>query len=116
MFQGRMSMGMVQLYSTSDASGSTAEPRDVTPGQMVMITGECVGRRDAEVNVVLALAEDEQQPGWHSLLVTDMEIADGNLKVRVPNLSQARNHTYHVKLYVGDRDPCICEAGSIRIG
>lgn len=113
-FTGRM--GMVMLYSTSDAASSTAEPRDVAPGQMVMITGECVGDSE-KINVVLSLAEDEPSDGWHSMLVTDMDIQDGNLRVRVPNMPQARNHVFRVRLFVGeDRKPCVCEAGKIRIG
>jgi hypothetical protein len=108
-------MGVVQLYSTSDSSSSsTAEPRNVALGQVVMITGECVDK-DRKINVVLRLADDEPSDGWHSLLVTDMEMRDGNLHVRVPNMAQARNHTFRVKLYVGDSG-CVCEAGSIRVG
>jgi hypothetical protein len=111
-YQARM--GVVQLYSTSDSSSPSAAPRDVKLGQMVMITGDCVSK-DRKINVVLSLADDEPNNGWHSMLVTDMEMQDGNLHVRVPNMAQARNHTFRVKLYVGDSG-CVCEAGSIRVG
>jgi hypothetical protein len=109
--------GTIVLHSTSDAASSTVlSPREVTPGQMVMITGDCVDE-DAKINVVLSLAEPAPRAGWHAMLVTDMEMQDGNLHVRVPNIPEARNHTFQVKLYVGESEhACVCEAGQIRIG
>jgi hypothetical protein len=110
-------MGAVVLHSTSDsASSTTLAPRTVSPGQMVMITGDCVEESD-KISVVLALADPEPRAGWHAMLVTDMEMQDGNLHVRVPNIAEARNHTFRVRLYVGESEnACVCEAGQIRIG
>jgi citrate synthase len=108
-------MGMVQLYSSSDGAAASATPRNVVAGQMVMITGDCV-EKSGKVNVVLSLAEDEPSNGWHDLLVTDMELQDGNLHMRVPNMPHARNHVFRVRVFAGEGDPCVCEAGQIRIG
>lgn len=107
---------MVVLYSSSDAaSPSSVPPRDVAPGQMVMITGDCLGESD-KVNVVLSMTDPEPRDGWHAMLVTDMEMRDGNLRVRVPDMPQALNRVFRVRLYVGDTsDACVCEAGQIRI-
>jgi len=112
-----MRASTVQLYSTSDASGSTAMPRDVVAGGTFTISGECVADADDDVRVVLSLADGAApRTGWHAMLVTDMEVEDGNLRVHVPNMPEARNHVYRVRLFVGEDDPRVCDAGSIRIG
>jgi hypothetical protein len=111
-------VGRVVLESTSDAATSpaVAAPRQVAPGQLVMITGDCVNEAET-VNVVLALADPEPRMGWHAMLITDMEREDGNLHVRVPNVPEARHHIFSVRVYAGDsEDACVCEAGQIRIG
>jgi len=110
-------MNMVRMYSTTDTSTSTAMPRDVAAGEMVMISGECVADADDDVRVVLSLADDtDAQAGYHSMLVTDQTREDGTLHVRVPNMPEAKHHVFRVRLFVGADDPRICDAGSIRIG
>ena len=67
--------------------------------------------------MVLSLADMAQgSAGFHAMLVTDQTRDDGTLRVRVPNMPEARNHVFRVRLFVGSEDPCVCEAGSIRIG
>lgn len=109
-------MSLVRLTSTAETSGAPAQPRDVAPGDTFLVTGECVGDGDDDIHVVLSLSDGaEVRAGFHELMATDQERKEGSLQVRVPNMKETLNHTFRVKLFVGDSDPRICDAGSIRV-
>jgi hypothetical protein len=56
-------------------------------------------------------------PGYRSVLATDQEIRAGGLHVRVPDLPEAANRVFQVKVFrLGEEAPEICDAGTIRIG
>lgn len=93
---------------------------EVRPGETVTITGDCVrGPSTDSLRVVLTLAErpDGATTGYRAVLATDQRIRDGNLQVRVPNLPEAEDQVYQVKVFrLGEQAPQICGAGAIRIG
>jgi hypothetical protein len=93
---------------------------DVQPGETVTITGDCVRGPSADsLRVVLTLAgrPDGTTTGYRAVLATDQRIRDGNLQVRVPNLPEAEDQVYQVKVFrLGEQAPQICGAGAIRIG
>lgn len=101
------------------APGATGTVADVRPGETVTITGECVrGPSPESLRVVLTLAEGTSGAvtGYRAVLATDQRIRDGNLQVRVPDLPEADNHVFQVKVFrLGEQAPQICEAGAIRI-
>jgi hypothetical protein len=50
-------------------------------------------------------------------MATDQRIRDGNLQVRVPDMPEADNLVFQIKVFrLGEQVPQICEAGAIRIG
>ena len=118
-------MRRVSFCAAPWASSPAARPRaegpvaDVRPGETVTITGECVRAPSAEgLRVVLTLAEgtDVVVTGYRAVLATDQRIRDGNLQVRVPDMPEADNHVFQVKVFrLGEQAPQICEAGAIRI-
>ena len=68
--------------------------------------------------MVLTLAEATSGAvtGYRAVLATDQRIRDGNLQVRVPDMPEADNHVFQVKVFrLGEQAPQICEAGAIRI-
>jgi hypothetical protein len=101
-------------------SGIAAPIADVKPGETFTITGECITRvHSAEsLRVVLTLADtDTAMPGYRSVLATDQEIRAGGLYVRVPDMPEAANRVFLVKVFrLGQEAPEICDAGTIRIG
>jgi len=113
--------GVVLRSTMGEFSGRTAgtgEPvADVRPGQTVTITGECVRVPSAEgLRVVLTLAAGTDATGYRAVLATDQRFRDGNLQVRVPDMPEADNHVFQVKVFrLGELTPQMCEAGAIRI-
>lgn len=111
--------GLVLRSTVGEFSGRApipAEPiAEVRPGQTVTITGDCVRAPSAdELRVVLTLAESTA--GYRAVMATDQRIHDGNLQVRVPDMPEADNHVFQVKVFrLGQLAPQICEAGAIRI-
>ncbi len=105
---------------TGENSGIAAPVADVKPGDTFTITGECVTRVHSADNlrVVLTIADtDSALPGYRSVLATDQEIRAGGLHVRVPDLPEAANRVFQVKVFhLGQEAPEICDAGTIRIG
>jgi hypothetical protein len=105
---------------TGENSGIAAPVGEVQPGETFVITGECVARVSSADNlrVVLTFADaTESMPGYHSVVATDQEIDAGRLSVRVPDLPEATNRIFSVKVFeLGQTAPQICDAGSIRIG
>jgi hypothetical protein len=105
---------------TGENSGLAAPIGEVQPGATFTITGECVARVKSADNlrVVLTFADSEAiQPGYRSLVATDQQINSGGLSVRVPDLPEAANRIFSVKVFhLGQDAPEICDAGSIRIG
>jgi len=101
------------------APGAAGPVADVRPGETVTITGECVrGPSSESLRVVLTLAEGTggAVTGYRAVLATDQRIRDGNLQVRVPDMPEADNHVFQVKVFrLGEQAPQICEAGAIRI-
>jgi hypothetical protein len=92
---------------------------EVRPGETVTITGDCVSGRSAEsLRVVLTLAERAggATTGYRAVLATDQRIRDGSLQVRVPNLPEAEDQVYQVRVFRLGEAPEICRAGAIRIG
>ena len=114
------------LHSTLGAvaeekSAAAAAATDVKPGETLSIVGDCVmPLRSAEnLRVVLTLTDAHAsiEPGFRSVLATD-QVLDGNtLQVRVPDLPEAANRTFQVKVFrLGEQAPEVCDAGEIRIG
>jgi hypothetical protein len=104
---------------TGENSGIATPIADVKPGETFTITGECVTRvHSAEsLRVVLTIADTDVAPGYRSVLATDQEIRPGGLFVRVPDMPEAANRIFQVKVFrLGHETPEICDAGSIRIG
>jgi hypothetical protein len=101
------------------APGAAGPVADVRPGETVTITGECVRAPSADsLRVVLTLAQgtDGVATGYRAVLATDQRLRDGNLQVRVPDMPEADNHVFQVKVFrLGAQVPQICEAGAIRI-
>jgi hypothetical protein len=116
--------GVVLRSTLGEFSGRTAsidEPvAEVQPGETVTITGDCVaGPSGDSLRVVLTLAgrADGTPTGYRAVLATDQRIHEGNLQVRVPNLPDAEDQLYQVKVFrLGDESAQICGAGTIRIG
>lgn len=111
--------GLVLRSTAGEFSGRApipAEPiAEVRPGQTVTITGDCVRVPSAEnLRVVLTLAGSTA--GYRAVMATDQRIHDGNLQVRVPDMPEADNRVFQVKVFrLGQPAPQICEAGAIRI-
>lgn len=105
---------------TGENSGISAPVADVKPGETFTITGDCVARVNSadKLRVVLTFAGTETQtPGYRSLIATDQEIGAAGLSVRVPDLPEAANRVFSVKVFrLGHETPEICNAGSIHIG
>ena len=117
--------GALVLHSTlgsvtGENSGIAAPIAEVKPGETFTITGDCVAQANSarRLRVVLTFADQvEDTPGYRSLIATDQEIAAGGLSVRVPDLPEAANRVFSVKVFRLSRGmPRICDAGSIRIG
>lgn len=111
--------GLVLRSTVGEFSGRSpipAEPiAEVRPGQTVTITGDCVRAPSADdLRVVLTLTEGTA--GYRAVMATDQRMHDGNLQVRVPDMPEADNHVFQVKVFrLGQQAPQICEAGAIRI-
>ena len=104
---------------TGENSGISAPVGEVQPGETFMITGECVSRVQSADNlrVVLTFADGNAGAGYRSVVATDQEIQSDGLSVRVPDLPEAANRVFSVKVFrLGKDVPDICSAGSIRIG
>ena len=105
---------------TGENSGIAAPVADVKAGETFTIIGECVTRVQSAENlrVVLTLADsDTGKPGYRSVLATEQEIGAGGLHVRVPDMPEAANRVFLVKVFrLGRETPEICDAGTIRIG
>ena len=115
-----MRMALVELHTTpidADAQSSGIAPRNVAPGENFLVSGACIADEDSDdIHVVLSLADGEDvATGFHEMLVTDQSRLDGHLRVRAPDLKEARHHVFRVKLFVGESDPEVCDAGAIRI-
>jgi hypothetical protein len=112
--------GLVLRSTVGEFTGRVPRPgepiAEVRPGQTVTITGECVHAPSAEsLRVVLTLA-DTSGAGYRAVLATEQRIHDGNLQVRVPDMPQADNQVFQVKVFhLGEQAPQMCEAGAIRI-
>lgn len=92
---------------------------DVKPGETFTITGDCIARVKSADNlrVVLTISDGESMPGYRSLIATDQMIKDEGLQVRVPDLPDAANRVFSVKVFrLGQEAPEACDAGAIRIG
>jgi hypothetical protein len=105
---------------TGENSGIAAPVADVKAGETFTIIGECVTRVQSAENlrVVLTLADsDTGKPGYRSVLATEQEIGAGGLHVRVPDMTEAANRVFQVKVFrLGRETPEVCDAGTIRIG
>lgn len=119
-------IGSLVLHSTHSEvtgrdSGAAEQITDVVASQTLTITGDYVMRANAPetLQVVLALAnaEDAASPGYRAVVATDQEFGSTGLQVRVPNMPEAANHIFQVKVFqLGALAPRVCDAGSIRIG
>jgi hypothetical protein len=111
--------GPVLRSTEGEFSGRAPIPSEpvaeVRPGQTVTITGECVRAPSADdLRVVLTLAEGTA--GYRAVVATDQRMLDGNLQVRVPDMPEADNQVFQIKVFrLGEHTPQICEAGTIRI-
>jgi hypothetical protein len=105
---------------TGENSGIAMPAGEVKPGETFVITGECVARVNSADNlrVVLTFADAAvATPGYHALVATEQEIGTGGLSVRVPDLPEAANRIFSVKVFrLGEEMPQVCNAGNIHIG
>jgi hypothetical protein len=105
---------------TGENSGIGAPAGEVQPGGTFVITGECVAQVKSADNlrVVLTFADSNPAlPGYRSVVPTDQKIDAGGLAVTVPDLPEAANRVFSVKVFrLGAESPEMCNAGSIRIG
>ena len=103
---------------TGENSGISTPAGDVQAGETFMITGECVSRVQSADNlrVVLTFADKDADAGYRSVVATDQEIQSDGLSVRVPDLPEAANRVFSVRVFhLGKDAPEVCNAGSIRI-
>lgn len=103
---------------TGGNSGITAPVGEVQAGETFMITGACVtaGQSAENLRVVLTFADDGAGAGYRSMVATDQQLQSDGLSVRVPDLPDADNKVFSVKVFrLGMEMPEICNAGSIRI-
>jgi hypothetical protein len=115
--------GLVLRSTAGEFSGrapAQSEPiAEVRPGETVTITGDCVRAPSADnLRVVLTLSESATgaSAGYRAVMATDQRIRDGNLQVRVPDMPEADNQVFQIKVFrLGEQAPQICEAGAIRI-
>jgi hypothetical protein len=116
--------GLILHSTVSSVSGINSgidDPvvADVKPGETFTITGDCIARVKSADNlrVVLTISDGETMPGYRSLIATEQEIGAGGLQVRVPDLPDATNRVFSVRVFrLGQEVPEICDAGAIRIG
>ncbi len=109
------------LSPVTQENSAAGMATEVKPGDTLSIVGDCVmPLHSAEnVRVVLTLTDAlaSVEPGFRSVLATDQEIRGGTLQVRVPDLPEAANRTFQVKVFrLGEDSPEVCNAGAIRIG
>jgi hypothetical protein len=65
---------------------------------------------------VLTFADTAADAGFRSVVATDQQIQSDGLSVRVPDLPEAANQVFSVRVFrLGAGSPEICNAGSIRI-
>ena len=102
---------------TGENSGITAPVGEVQAGETFMITGECVAAQSADnLRVVLTFADAGAGAGYRSVVATDQQLQSDGLSVRVPDLPEAENRVFSVKVFrLGKDAPEICNAGNIRI-
>jgi len=102
---------------TGENSGISPPVGEVQAGETFMITGECVSAQSADsLRVVLTFADDGAGAGYRSMVATDQQLESDGLSVRVPDLPDADNRVFSVKVFrLGKDAPEICNAGSIRI-
>jgi hypothetical protein len=102
---------------TGENFGITAPVGEVQAGETFMITGECVSAQSADnLRVVLTFADAGAGAGYRSMVATDQQLQSDGLSVRVPDLPDADNRVFSVKVFrLGKDAPEICNAGSIRI-
>jgi len=111
--------GLVLRSTVGEFSGRAPIPSEpiaeVRPGETVTITGDCVGALSADdLRVVLTLAEGTA--GYRAVMATDQRMLDGNLQVRVPDMPEADNQVFQVKVFrLSEQATQMCEAGAIRI-
>jgi hypothetical protein len=115
--------GVVLRSTLGEFSGGDPERggpvADVRPGETVTITGDCIVASSESLRVVLTLADraDSAPAGYRAVLATDQRIHEGNLQVRVPDVPEAEDQVFQVKVFqLGEEVPQICGAGAIRIG
>jgi hypothetical protein len=105
---------------TGENSGIAMPSGEVQPGATFVITGDCVMRTGSVDNlrVVLTFADMAAgTPGYRAVVATDQEIDSNGLSVRVPDLPEAANRIFSVKVFrLGEETPQVCSAGNIRIG
>jgi len=117
--QSEDATGLVLRSTVGEFLGRAPVPTEpvaeVRPGETVTITGDCVRAPSADdLRVVLTLAGGTT--GYRAVMATDQRMHDGSLQVRVPDMPQADNHVFQVKVFrLGQLAPQICEAGAIRI-
>jgi hypothetical protein len=112
------------LHSTLASADETSGPSgaaEVKPGETLSIVGDCVMpvRSPENLRVVLTLTDALApiEPGFRSVLATEQEFRGNTLQVRVPDLPEAANRIFEVKVFrLGETSPEICSAGAIRIG
>ena len=103
---------------TGENSGISAPVGEVQAGETFKITGACVSpmQSDENLRVVLTFADDGAGAGYRSMVATDQQLQSDGLSVRVPDLPDADNRVFSVKVFrLGNAAPEICNAGSIRI-
>ena len=112
--------GLILQSTVGEFSGRAPVPPsevvgDVRPGETMTITGDCVQAPSADdLRVVLTLAEGTS--GYRAVVATDQRMLDGNLQVRVPDMPEADNRVFQVRVFrLDEQSPQICEAGAIRI-
>ncbi len=92
----------------------------VDAGDTFAIIGDCVesGASADSVRVVLTLTDAlaSVEPGFRSVIPTDQEMHDDSLLVRVPDMPEASDRIFAVKLFRLGKVPLqVCDAGLIRI-
>lgn len=93
----------------------------VAPGEQIGIACDALQytKPSSDVRVVLTISATpgETSPGYHQVMATNQQIANGAVRIQVPKVPDIQNHTVNLNVYVvdaalGNRS---CDAGHVKI-
>ncbi|MBV9419954.1 MAG: hypothetical protein JO348_09290 [Alphaproteobacteria bacterium] len=100
----------------SSGMGGDAIPV-VGRGDRYQVACDDISGANAQVRVVMALADDEDgDAGFAAVMATNTRVIGHGVKFVVPDLPDIANHTMNVKVYVTDGESThACNAGRVKV-